>query len=234
MARYCPTRAAGKANLPRVATVLGSRVVAREDSLTELLDTLLTELEQFGKANDGATTERPRRMLNITRDTGEFLAVLIRATLARRVLEIGTSNGYSTLWLASAARAIGGAVTTVEVSDYKIELAKATFVRSGLVACISLVQDDAGRVLQRAAASAFDLIFLDSERPQYPGWWPDLKRALRPGGLLVVDNATSHPAEMAPFVALVSTDVEFVTSLVPVGNGEFLAVKTDQGWSDRT
>jgi len=214
--------------------VLGSRVVAREDSLTELLDTLLTELEQFGKANDGATTERPRRMLNITRDTGEFLAVLIRATLARRVLEIGTSNGYSTLWLASAARAIGGAVTTVEVSDYKIELAKATFVRSGLVACISLVQDDAGRVLQRAAASAFDLIFLDSERPQYPGWWPDLKRALRPGGLLVVDNATSHPAEMAPFVALVSTDVEFVTSLVPVGNGEFLAVKTDQGWSDRT
>ncbi len=195
---------------------------------------LLTELEQFGKANDGATTERPRRMLNITRDTGEFLAVLIRATLARRVLEIGTSNGYSTLWLASAARAIGGAVTTVEVSDYKIELAKATFVRSGLVACISLVQDDAGRVLQRAAASAFDLIFLDSERPQYPGWWPDLKRALRPGGLLVVDNATSHPAEMAPFVALVSTDVEFVTSLVPVGNGEFLAVKTDQGWSDRT
>ncbi len=202
--------------------------------MTELLGTLLAELEQFGKANDGATTERPRRMLNITRDTGEFLAVLIRATLARRVLEIGTSNGYSTLWLASAARAIGGAVTTVEVSDYKIGLAKATFARSGLGACISLVQDDAGRVLQRAAASAFDLIFLDSERPQYPGWWLDLRRALRPGGLLVVDNATSHPAEMAPFVALVSADVEFVTSLVPVGNGEFLAVKTDQGWSDRT
>ena len=202
--------------------------------MTELLDTLLTELERFGKANDGATAERPRRMLNITRDTGEFLAVLIRATLARRVLEIGTSNGYSTLWLASAARAIGGAVTTVELSDYKIGLAKATFGRSGLGACISLVQDDAGRVLQRAAASAFDLIFLDSERPQYPGWWPDLKRALQPGGLLVVDNATSHPAEMAPFVALVSADVEFVTSLVPVGNGEFLAVKTDQGWSDRT
>ena len=55
--------------------------------MTELLDTLLTELERFGKANDGATAERPRRMLNITRDTGEFLAVLIRATLARRVLE---------------------------------------------------------------------------------------------------------------------------------------------------
>lgn len=199
-----------------------------------MLDSLLAELEQFGKTNDSSTTERPRRMLNITRNTGEFLAVLVRATLARRVLEIGTSNGYSTLWLARAARAIGGAVTTVELSEYKTGLARATFARSGLAGYISLVQGDAGRVLKRAADGAFDLVFLDSERPEYPGWWPDLRRALRPGGLLVVDNATSHQAEMAPFVALVSTDAEFATSLVPVGNGEFLAVKADQGWSDHT
>jgi predicted O-methyltransferase YrrM len=56
------------------------------------LENLLAELEQLGKANDSSTPERARKMLNITRDTGEFLAVLIRATLARRVLEIGTSN----------------------------------------------------------------------------------------------------------------------------------------------
>ena len=189
-------------------------------------DSLLVELEQFGQANDRSTTERARRMLNITRDTGEFLAVLVRATLARRVLEIGTSNGYSTLWLASAARAIGGAVTTVEQSEYKIGLASATFARSGLAPFISLVHEDAGRVLQHAAAGAFDLIFLDSERPEYPGWWPDLKRVLRPGGLLVVDNATSHAEQMAPLVALVKADPEFATSLVPVGNGEFLAART--------
>src|SRR6266545_4583232 len=201
-------------NLPRVAIVLGSRVVAREDSLTELLDTLLTELEQFGKANDGATTERPRRMLNITRDTGEFLVVLVRAMNARRVLEIGTSNGYSTLWLAHAARAIRGAVTTVEQAEYKVRLARETFARSGLGPQITLVHDDAGRVLQRSGAATFDLVFLDSERPEYPGWWPDLKRVLRPGGLLVVDNATSHPEQMAPFVALVAADAAFTTSLV--------------------
>jgi hypothetical protein len=52
--------------------------------------------------------------------------------------------------------------------------------------------------------------------------------------LLVVDNAISHQAEMAPFVALVAADCRFVTSFVPVGNGEFLAVKADQGWSDPT
>jgi predicted O-methyltransferase YrrM len=193
--------------------------------MTRPLDDLLAELEQFGQTNDGSTTERPRRMLNITRDTGEFLAVLVRATLARRVLEIGTSNGYSTLWLASAARAIGGSVTTVELSAYKVGLATPNFTRSGLAPYISLVHDDAGRVLEGSADGAFDLIFLDSERPEYPGWWPNLRRVLRPGGLLVVDNATSHPEQMAPFVALVKADAEFVTSLVPVGNGEFLAVR---------
>src|SRR5262245_49854814 len=113
-------------------------------------------------------------MLNITRDTGEFLAVLVRATAARRVLEIGTSNGYSTLWLARAARAIGGTVTTIEQSDYKIGLAAATFARSGLGSVIAQVQDDAGRVLARTPDAAFDMIFLDSERPEYPGWWSQL------------------------------------------------------------
>jgi predicted O-methyltransferase YrrM len=198
----------------------------QETSVGEPLDSLKAELERFGKANDAATNERSRRMRNITRDTGEFLAVLVRATGARRVLEIGTSNGYSTLWLAEAAREIGGSVTTVEFAEYKIGLATANFARSGLSAFITLVQDDAGRLLQRTDQSAYDLIFLDSDRSEYPGWWPHLRRVLRPGGLLIVDNATSHGEQMAPFIGLVTADPEFATCLVPVGNGEFLAVKT--------
>jgi len=193
--------------------------------MTEQLAALMAELEQFGQRNDAMTSDRPRRMLNITRDTGEFLAILVKATDARRILEIGTSNGYSTLWLASAARATGGSVTTVEWSELKLGMASANFARSGLAACISLVHDDAGQVLKRSPDAAFDLIFLDSERPEYPGWWPELKRVLRYGGLLVVDNATSHAEQMAPFIALVEADPQFTTSLVPVGNGEFLAVK---------
>jgi predicted O-methyltransferase YrrM len=189
------------------------------------LDIVKAELERFGEANDAATDVRPRRMLNITRDTGEFLTVLVRATAARRVLEIGTSNGYSTVWLAEAAREIGGTVTTVELAEYKIGLATANFARCGLSPFITLVHDDAGRLLQRSDPHAYDLIFLDSERPEYPGWWPHLRRVLRPGGLLIVDNATSHVEQMAPFVGLVTADPQFATSLVPVGNGEFLAVK---------
>jgi predicted O-methyltransferase YrrM len=192
--------------------------------MSELMD-LLAELEDFGQQNDATITDRTRRMLNITRDTGEFLVVLVKAMDAKRVLEIGTSNGYSTLWLARAARDVGGAVTTVEVSKLKINLAKANFARSGLERFITLVHDNAGNVLEGMPEASVDLLFLDSERPEYPGWWPDLKRLLRPGGLLVVDNATSHAEQMAPFVALVTADPTFTTSLVPVGNGEFLAVK---------
>ena len=195
---------------------------------TAMLDALKAELERFGAANDAVNTERPRRMLNITRDTGEFLSVLVRAMIARRVLEIGTSNGYSTLWLAEAARDIGGSVTTVELSESKIQLASENFARSGLLPFIRSIHDDAGRVLERSEADAFDLVFLDSERPEYPGWWPNLRRVLRSGGLLVVDNATSHPEQMAPFVALVKAHAGFTTSLVPVGNGEFLAVKAQR------
>ncbi|PYJ34889.1 MAG: methyltransferase [Verrucomicrobia bacterium] len=196
--------------------------------MTESLESLLLELEHFGEQNDRATTERPRRMLNITRDTGEFLSLLVRATSARRVLELGTSNGYSTLWLASATRVTGGTVTTVELSDYKVSLARQNFSRSGLASHITLLHDDAERVLERSPDAAFDLVFMDAERSKYPDWWPHLKRVLRPGGLLVVDNATSHAEQMGPFIALVETAAEFATSQVPVGNGEFLAVKSNR------
>jgi len=192
----------------------------------EYLDQLLSELEQFGEENDRTIADRPRRMLNITRDTGEFLSVLVRTTLSQRVLEIGTSNGYSTLWLADAVTAIGGRVTTVELSEYKFDLAAQNFDRSGLSSAITLIKSDAGIFLADSPDESFDLIFLDSERPEYPGWWPDLRRVLGKGGLLVVDNAISHKEQMEPFIALVDADKEFTTCLVPVGNGEYLATRS--------
>ncbi|HZX31654.1 MAG TPA: class I SAM-dependent methyltransferase, partial [Rhodocyclaceae bacterium] len=191
--------------------------------MTETLQALLRELEQFGADNDAAIAERSRRMLNITRDTGEFLAVLVRATNARRILEIGTSNGYSTLWLAQAALAVGGHVSTVELSDFKLQLAARNFERSGLSHAITQVRGEAGQFLQDAADASYDLVFLDSERSQYPAWLADVKRILKKGGLLVVDNAVSHAGEMAPFVERVAADGDFACCTVPVGNGEFLA-----------
>ena len=193
--------------------------------MTAPLDGLKDELERFGTVNDAGTAAPRRRMLNITRDTGEFLAVLVRAAAARRVLEIGTSNGYSTLWLAEAVSGIGGAVTTVERADDKIELARRNFARAGLASVITLVHADAGPFLHTVADDAYGMVFLDCERKEYAGWWPDLRRIVRPGGLLIADNATSHRAELSPLVDLLGADSEFVTCLVPIGKGELLAAK---------
>jgi predicted O-methyltransferase YrrM len=187
--------------------------------------TLLDELAAFGAAHDGDPANHARRLLNITPDTGEFLAVLAKATGVRRILEIGTSNGYSTLWLANAVADVGGAVTTIELAHAKIEMARANFARAGLDTRITLLEGDAGTMLARLFDASFELLFLDAERSAYLDWWPDIRRVLRPGGLLIVDNATSHADEMAAFMAAVRADRCFTASLVPVGKGEFLAVK---------
>lgn len=190
------------------------------------LKTLLDELAAFGDAHDGDSANSSRRMLNITPDTGEFLAVLVKATGARRILEVGTSNGYSTLWLAHAAAPVDGAITTIELAPEKIEMARANFARAGVDTRITLLEGDTGTMLANLFEASFDLLFLDSKRSDYLNWWPDIRRVLRSGGLLVVDNATSHADEMAAFTAAVRADTGFTTSLVPVGKGEFLAVKT--------
>lgn len=190
----------------------------------ELLS-LLEELECFGRDNDAGTNERSRRMLNITRDTGEFLALLVHATGARQVLEIGTSNGYSTLWLAEAVRGTGGRVTTVERSEFKIGLATANFARSGLEAWIRQARGDAAALLAGTPEASVDLLFLDSERAEYLAWWTALQRVLQPRGVLVVDNALSHAAELVDFFAAVRSAKAWAHCLVPVGKGEFLAVR---------
>lgn len=189
------------------------------------LTTLLDELAAFGDTHDGDAANRSTRMLNITPDTGAFLALLVKATGARRILEIGTSNAYSTLWLADAAAASGGSVTTVELAPAKVAMARENIARAGLQATVDQREGDAGALLAGLDDGAFDLLFLDSQRSAYLAWWPDLRRVLRAGGLLVVDNATSHAHEMAEFMAAVRGDGAFTTSLVPVGKGEFLAVK---------
>ncbi len=186
---------------------------------------LLRDIEQFGVDNDRLITERPRRMLNITHETGELLAVLVRSAHARRILEIGTSNGYSTLWLAWATTPLAGHVTTVEIAESKIALAAKNFQQSGLAARITQRHADASALLQSCAVAEFDFIFLDSERSEYLDWWPELRRVLHPGGLLVTDNALSHAAEMASFIKRVEEDPDFTCCTVPVGNGEFLATR---------
>jgi predicted O-methyltransferase YrrM len=194
--------------------------------MDDALHSILRELERFGAENDARVRQRQEKMLNITRDTGELLSILIGGSKAKRVLEVGTSNGYSTLWLADAVKAISGNVVTLEMSEAKAAMARHNFERSELSPWIRLHVTEAGQFLREQPFSHFDLIFLDSDRDQYVTWWPWIQNVLAPGGLLVVDNAVSHAAEMKDFIAEVSATPGWRSVVVPIGNGEFVALRS--------
>ena len=185
---------------------------------------LLDELEKFGEANDASTDDRSGKLLNITHDTGVFLALLIKACKARNVLEVGTSNGYSTLWLADAVGE-GGTVTTVEQAPGKVAMAERNFQRSGLHSRVHQVAGEAGEFIASRGDGEYDFVFLDSDRGQYVGWWPSLQRILADGALIVVDNATSHAHQLEEFNRLLAASEGYVSSLSPIGKGELVILK---------
>src|SRR4051794_30891293 len=173
---------------------------------------------------DAAQPDRLARWRNVEPETAELLGVLIRAKRARCVLEIGTSNGYSTIWLADAAAATGGTVLPVEIEPSRPALARENVARAGLEDRVELRTEDAAQTLRGLPDDAFELTFLDAERPRYVGYWRDLIRTLAPGGLLAVDNAISHANELVDFRAVVDGDARVTRALVPIGAGLLLVV----------
>jgi predicted O-methyltransferase YrrM len=183
----------------------------------------LEQLYDDSRAHDAAQDDRLARYRNVEPDTAALLAVLIRAKGAQRLLEIGTSNGYSTIWLADAAAATGGALVSVEVDPARTALAQRNLAAAGVAA--ELVTRDAAEVLSEAPDGEWDFVFLDAERPAYVAYWPELVRTLAPRGLLAVDNVLSHEHELVEFTALVEEDRRVTSTLVPIGAGLRLAVK---------
>ena len=193
-------------------------------SMDARLKALLAELESFGLENDEREPERQRRMLNITADTGRFLHILVQATCARRILEVGTSNGYSTIWLADAARRIGGKVTSVDVNEEKTRMAKVNLARAGLSEYVSLCTGDAAALIERLP-DPFDLIFLDADRPSYLRYLELVLPRLRRGGLIVADNVVSHAVELKEYLQVIRDHPSLETVTLPVGKGEELTYK---------
>ena len=189
----------------------------------ELLQ-LLETLAAFGEDNDSRETARPRRMLNITRDTGRLLWILVRAARATRILEVGTSNAFSTIWLADAARATGGHVTTLEFNPDKIALARANLARAGLDRVVDIVEGRAADTLP-GLPGPYDVVFLDADRPSYLTYLELVVPKLRPGALLIADNVTSHAHELEDFLRRVKSHPELFSVTVPIGNGEAIALK---------
>ena len=194
--------------------------------MDETRQTFLDELYAHGRAHDEQREDRLQRLRNVEPETAELLGVLVRAMRATRVLEIGTSNGYSTIWLGDAAEAVGGTVLSLEIEAERTAQAADNLAEAGVADFVELRTADAGEALRSFADGAFDLIFLDAERPYYTGYWPDLMRALRPNGLLVVDNTLSHSKDLVEFSELVYSAEGVTSTLVTVGAGVLLIVKS--------
>ena len=187
---------------------------------------LLAALYQEGVAHDAAQPDRLLKHRNLEPATAELLSLLVRVTRAQRVVEIGTANGYSTIWLADAVADTGGQLTSVDTATSdaaRSNLARADRVQPDLAKRVEFRQDDGGAHLAQLSAGSVDLLFLDAERIEYPRWWPDPLRVLRPGAVLAIDNALSHADELAPFLALLDGEAALFRTTVAVGKGLHLA-----------
>jgi predicted O-methyltransferase YrrM len=178
-----------------------------------------------GRDFDAAQADRRDRRRNLELDSGEVLNVLVRALAPRRILEIGTSTGVSTLWIADAVEGQGAEVITVDSDPGRAAEAAAHLETAGLAGDVVQIVGDAREVLQTSPDSHWDVILLDAERADYAEYWPDLHRSLRPSGYLVVDNALSHASELTEFRAAVDSAEDFRSFVVPTGAGLLVAVK---------
>jgi len=189
------------------------------------LAALLDEVYRDGQEHDAAQPDRLLRRRNLEPDSAAFLRLLVRVARLRSVLEIGTSNGYSTLWLADAVRETGGRVVSVDTDAAAIELAAANLARAALDGHVELRVEDGGATLAATPAGSVDLLFLDSERSEYAGWWPAPLDVLAPHGVLVLDNVLSHSDEVADVRALIDADERLTSILVPTGKGQLLVTR---------
>lgn len=174
--------------------------------------------EKFHR-HDLKQSDRLHRYRNIEPESGQFLSMLIRSQQSKSILEIGTSTGYSTLWLAEAARQTQAMITTLEINAERVAQAKQYATEIDLTDLINFKVIDA-QVYLEEEQEIFDFILLDAERDAYVSYWPHLSRLLKAkGGLLVVDNVISHAAEVEEFIALIQQDPRFIMSTVPIGAG---------------
>jgi predicted O-methyltransferase YrrM len=192
--------------------------------MDERLRNLLKEIEEHGLENDARVTERPRKMLNLEPASAQLLSILVRASGVSRAIEIGTSNAYSTIWLAWSLAPAGGRILSIDRNPDKHVLARENLRRANLLDRVELRTGDAAEI-SRQLAGPFDLVFLDADRRSFPEQFQILLPKLAPKALVVADNVLSHPEEIAEYLKLISSLADFQHTIVPVGKGLSIAYR---------
>lgn len=184
--------------------------------LDQRVRTVLARLEAEDAADGEAGLPREVRSLPVGSEAGRVLFALAAAVPGCRVLEIGSSRGYSTLWLAAGARAGGGSVVSLESDPAKVAIWTVNLAEAGLGATAALVEGDA-RASLGTLPGPFDIVLLDAWKRDYEELFSLARPLVRPGGSFVSDNVTSH--DLSAFVAARQSDPTLSTVTLPVGSG---------------
>jgi len=183
----------------------------------------MAQLEEIDARDRKDGTARLERLRQVPREVGRFVALLAAGAPPGRWIEIGTSAGYSTLWLALACREVGARVTTFEVLDAKAALARETFALAGVDDVVEFVHADVREHL--AALDGIAFCFLDSEKADYGELYQAVVPGLVPGGLLVADNAVGFEDVMQPMLDGARADRRVDAVLVRFLTGQLICRK---------
>jgi predicted O-methyltransferase YrrM len=178
----------------------------------------LRQLEEHAQTHDAQESDHSRKLLNLEPDTAEIVSILARSSGAKRVLEIGTSNGYSTIWLAASVGPGGGHIISIERSQEKQTMARDNLLKAGLLGYVNLRLGDATQVIE-TLPGPFDFVFFDADRKSAPGQLALILSRLAPRALVLADNALSHPDQIAGYLTMVKSLKQFQHALIPVGKG---------------
>ncbi len=192
-------------------------------NLTRAMQERMQYLEEIDERDRKDGTPQSQRMRQVPPETGRFIALLAASAPEGAWVEIGTSAGYSTMWLSLACRARGRRITTYEILPNKICLAQETFQMTGAADVIDLVEGDAREHLLAYKDIAF--CFLDAEKDIYAACYELVVPRLVKGGILVADNAIDHREALQPMLDRALRDERVDGLIVPIGKGELVCRK---------
>lgn len=192
-------------------------------TIPEAMLARMRALEEIDARDRADGTPRLERLRQVPPETGRLLALLAAGAPPGALIEIGTSAGYSTLWLALACRARGQTITTFEVLPEKVKRARETFRLAQVEDVVRLVEDDARRHLAGYGEIAF--CFLDAEKEVYADCYELVTPRLVKGGLLLADNAINRRAVLQPMLDRALADGRVDALIVPIGQGVLVCRK---------
>lgn len=159
-------------------------------------------------------------MLNVRRAEGEFLRDQVIKVKAQHALEVGTSNGYSSIWIAMGVRQTGGRLTTLEIDESKVKLATENFRVAGVDSLITLRPGDALKTIP-TLEGPFEFVFIDAWKGDYVTYLDIVLPKMPAGGVIVAHNVTDLRSQLQDFIERVKTDPRLKTTFANPGPGGF-------------